>query len=47
MNQRDIILQVKELMERYHGDINEVAHKMHLDPVTVQYWIDFISDMLS
>lgn len=47
MNQKDIMLQVKELIERYHDDINMIAHKMHLDPVTIQYWIDVISDTLS
>jgi len=46
MLKRDIALQIKELMERYHGDIYSVASKMHMDPVTLQQWVDMIADIL-
>lgn len=45
MMRRDLILQIKELMERYHNDVYTIAQKMHMDPATVQLWIDFITDM--
>jgi plasmid maintenance system antidote protein VapI len=44
---KQILLQIKELMEKYGSDINEIAHKMHMDPVTVAQWIDIITDMWS
>lgn len=47
MLRKDILMQVKELMERYHGNVNEIAAKLHMDPVTVQLWIDQINNMLS
>ena len=42
---RDLILQVKELMERY--DVYEIAHKMHMDPYTIQAIVDFINGLLT
>jgi len=42
-----LILQVKELMDRYHNNAAEIATKLHMDPVTVQLIIDQITDMLT
>ena len=38
---RDLVMQVREFMERF--DCYEIAHKLHLDPYTVQAIIDFIN----
>jgi hypothetical protein len=38
---RDLILQVRELLERF--DCVEIACKLKLDPYTVQAIIDFIN----
>lgn len=45
MLSKHIMLQIKELMERYHGDVYVIAEKMKMDPVTVQLWIDTITDL--
>ena len=47
MKQREFLLQLREMIERCHGDVFEIAHRLGMDPFTVQYWINFISDQLS
>lgn len=47
MYSKTLLLQVKELMERYHNNVYEISAKMHLDPVTVQNLIDIVTDMFS
>lgn len=47
MHNKHIIAQIKELMEKCQGDVMEIAHRMHMDPATVQMWIDVITDMWS
>ena len=47
MLKRDLVLQIKELMERTHNNVNEIAHRLNMDPATVQMWIDTITDMFS
>jgi hypothetical protein len=41
MFSRDLVLQVREYMERF--DSIQISHKMHIDPVIVQAIIDFIN----
>ena len=47
MHSKYIVAQIKELMEKCQGDVIEIAHRMHMDPVTVQQWIDVITDLWS
>ena len=39
MNKHDIVLQVKELLTR-HLDAVEIAHRLHMDLITVQQIIE-------
>jgi hypothetical protein len=43
---RDLIMQVRELLERTH-DIYDIAHRLHIDPYTVQAIVDFINGLLT
>lgn len=38
---RDLVLQVREMMERF--DVIQISHKLHLDPYLIQTVIDFIN----
>lgn len=46
MFSRDMILQVKEMLER-HWDTYTIAHRLKLDPYMVQQVIDFINNTLT
>jgi hypothetical protein len=46
MLKRDLILQVRELLER-HWDVYQISAKMNLDPVYVQMLIDAINNILT
>lgn len=37
----DVVIQVREYMERF--DVYEIAHKLKMDPYTVQAIMDFIN----
>jgi len=37
MSQQDLILEVREVIQRYHGaSANQIAKKLHLDIATVE-----------
>jgi hypothetical protein len=46
MIKRDIVLQVKELVER-HLDVIDIAHRLHMDVPTVMSIIEVIKQSLS
>ena len=46
MLKRDIVLQVKELVER-HLDVIDIAHRLHMDVPTVMSIIEVIKQSLS
>jgi hypothetical protein len=41
MFNRSLVLQVREMMERF--GVNDIAHKLHLDPYLIQAVVDFIN----
>jgi DNA-binding NarL/FixJ family response regulator len=43
---RDLILQVKEMLER-GWDVASIASRMHMDPYTIQAIVDFINNLLT
>jgi len=43
---KDMILQVKELLER-HFSAMEIAHRLKLDPYAVQAIIDTVNNILT
>lgn len=43
---RDLILQVRELMER-HLDVLEIAHRLHIDPSDITAIAEVIRNILS
>lgn len=43
---RDMIQAVKEMLER-HWDVYTMAHRLKMDPYTVQQVIDFINNSLT
>ena len=46
MLKRDIVLQVKELVER-HLDVIDIAHRLHMDVPTVMSIIEVLKQSLS
>jgi hypothetical protein len=43
MSQQDLILTVREVLQRYHdASPNEIAKKLHLDTATVEYALRLI-----
>lgn len=43
---RDLILQVRELMER-HLDVLEIAHRLHIDPSDITAIAELVRNILS
>lgn len=43
---RDVILQVRELLER-HLDALEIAHRLHIDPSDITAIMEIIRNILS
>lgn len=43
---RDLILQVRELLER-HLDTFEIAHRLHLDPSDIVAVVELIKNILT
>lgn len=43
---RDLILQVKEMLER-HWDVYTMASRLKLDPYVVQAVVDFLNNTLT
>lgn len=44
---RDMLLQVKELVEKCGDDILEIAHRLHVDPEIARQWVDIVVNMWS
>lgn len=44
---RQLILQVKEMMERTHSNVFEIASRLNLDPDDVRRVMDIINQILT
>ena len=44
---RQLLLQVKELMERTHSNVYEIASRMNLDPEDVKRLIDMVNQLFT
>lgn len=44
---KDTLLQVKELVERWGDDAVTIAHKLNIDVETARYWIEVVINIWS
>jgi hypothetical protein len=43
MFNRELVLQVREMIERFGSGVDDISHRLHLDPHLIQAVVDFIN----